>query len=280
MDKIVYPNEYFDIEATLECGQLFRFRPYEKGYLVFSGDKCCYAYADGENIVVETDDGDYFYNYFDLGKDYGEYVRSAEKENTEILTTAARLGKGVRILRQDKEEALFSFIISQNNHIPRIKGIIERLSSALGEKKEFNGVAYGAFPRAAAFAGRDKAFYAEKGLGYRDEYMVGVSRAIVDGYSLSDAEKLSTAELKTNLLTLKGVGPKVADCVSLFGFHRFDSFPVDTWIDRVYRENFGGTESDRNKITAYFVNRFGENSGIFQQYLFYYKRSLEKTRVK
>lgn len=275
MEKIIYPSEFFDIKATLECGQLFRFRPHGRGYLVFSKDKCCYAYAEGENTVIECDDAEYFYNYFDLNKDYAEYVSAADAEDTAILSKAAHLGKGVRILNQDKEEALFSFIISQNNHIPRIKGIIERLSDALGEKKIFGETEYFAFPTAARLAEKDKDFYAALGLGYRDEYIVNVSNALTHGYSLEAVAALPTAELKKSLLSLKGVGPKVADCVSLFGFHRFDSFPVDTWIDKVYRENFGGEETDRKKITAYFVNRFGDKSGIFQQYLFYYKRSLE-----
>ena len=85
---------------------------------------------------------------------------------------------------------------------------------------------------------------------------------------------LSTTELKSSLMSFKGVGPKVADCVSLFAYHKTDAFPVDTWIEKLYREDFNGAEKNRNKINEFFVNSFGEDSGYIQQYVFYYKRSI------
>ena len=276
MQKKVYESKYFDIKSTLECGQVFRFKQYNKGYLVFSGNHCCYAYTDGSSTYLESENIDYFNNYFDLDNDYERFVLSAEKEGVDILTTSANLGKGIRILNQDIEETLFSFIISQNNHIPRIKAIIERLCENLGQERLAFGQKYYTFPSAEIIASKDKSFYTSIGLGYRDAYMVEVASKIVNGFSLESLRQLSTVDLKKNLLKLKGVGPKVADCVTLFGFHRFDSFPVDTWIDKVYRENFKGTITDRKLITEYFLNRFGDRSGIYQQYLFYYKRTLEE----
>ncbi len=278
MKKIIFPSEYFNIKDTLECGQVFRFRPFEKGFLVFSLDKCAYCYQENDNTVIECKDNDesYFYNYFDLNRDYSSIYSDALNKGVDILISSAKKGKGIRILNQDPVETLFSFIISQNNNIPRIKGIIEKLCFYLGEKKEFNNFTYFAFPTTEKMSEKSADFYKGLSLGYRAEYIYKLSLEIVNGLDILAFKGLSTAELKKALIKIYGVGPKVADCVTLFGFHRADSFPVDTWIDKVYHENFNGTLKDRVKITEWFLNEFKENAGYFQQYLFHYKRIKEK----
>lgn len=270
-DEIIYPSEYFSPKATLECGQLFRFKPYGEGYMVFSRDKACYIFTRGENTVIKSTDNDYFYNYFDLGRDYSLIYNKAVSYGIPALTRAAFFGKGIRILKQDGEEAIYSFIVSQNNHIPRIKAIIERVCSALGEEREFMGEKYFAFPSTSALAKKDAVFYKAAGAGYRDEFLSATAKKI-EKEGISGFYNLSTADLKKALLDFKGVGPKVADCAALFGFGRTDSFPVDTWMEKVYKDDFLGKETDRKKITAYFENLFGDYSGYMQQYLFYAKR--------
>jgi len=271
MEKIEYSSEFFSPKATLECGQLFRYAPYDKGYKVFSVDKACYIYEDGGTTFVLSDDADYFYSYFDLSRDYSKIYEAAFSYGVPALAVAAKYGKGIRILKQNEEEAVYSFIVSQNNRIPRIQSIIGRLCSSLGEEKEFMGEKYYAFPSSIALSEKDAAFYKALGAGYRDEYLVATAKRISkEGiFHLLD---LKTPALKKELLTYKGVGPKVADCAALFGFGRTDSFPVDTWLEKVYKENFFGKEKDRNKITAYFESLFGDLSGYMQQYLFYAKR--------
>ena len=278
MKTIKVSGEFFNVKDTLECGQTFRFKPYEKGFLVNALDKCAYAYNDGDFAYIQCEDGeqDFFYNYFDLSRDYLAVYNAALDEKVEILTKAATLGKGIRILNQDPEEMLFSFIVSQNNNIPRIKGIIERLCLAIGEKKNFDGKEYYSFPNAKAISEKPLEFFSSVGLGYRAAYIKRLGEEINGGLDVKSFSSLSTGELKQKLVSLYGVGPKVADCALLFGFHRSNSFPVDTWIEKVYFEDFKGKEKNRNKITSYFTDRFKENSGYFQQYLFYYKRSLEK----
>lgn len=271
-------GDYFNIEDTLECGQVFRFRPYREGYLVFSADKCAYARETGGGVTVEcaANDREYFENYFDLKRDYSAICSAAEASGYPILKTAAAAGKGIRILNQNREEALFSFIISQNNNIPRIKGIIERICRALGERREFFGEEYYTFPRAAIMAEKGAEFYAGLGLGYRAGYIAELAGRIAGTDYFDRLSSLSTAELRKSLMSIKGVGAKVADCAVLFGFHRADSFPADTWIEKVYLEDFHGTPCARDKISERFVKEFGDNAGYFQQYLFYYKRSKEK----
>lgn len=276
--KITVKKDYFNIYDTLECGQVFRFKPYNNGFLVFSLDKCAYCYEQDEKTVIECceSDKDYFCNYFDLERDYAEIVKSATQTGVEVLTKSANLGKGIRILNQDKTETLFSFIVSQNNNIPRIKGIIERLCKNLGNKKTFLDFEYYTFPSVSVLAQADVDFYKGVGLGYRAPYIKSVAERIENGFSIDKLNDLNTLALKKQLISLHGVGPKVADCVTFFGFHRGDSFPVDTWIEKVYKQDFKGKINNRDKIAEYFVDKFGTNAGYFQQYLFYYKRTLEE----
>ncbi len=277
MKKISFNSEFFNIKDTLECGQVFRFAEHNNGYLIYSMDKCAYVYNLGDKAFIECEDCDaeYFYNYFDLDRDYKTIYTSAKSFNVKILDLASEVGKGIRILKQNSLEMLFSFIVSQNNNIPRIKSIIEKLCKNLGEQKSFNGQTYFAFPSAPKMAEQSVEFYRQIGLGYRAEYILSLAKAVKGGLDINSFNALPTAELKKELIKLYGVGPKVADCVSLFGFNRTDSFPVDTWIEKVYRENFSGTEKSREKVSKWFVEKFKQNSGYFQQYLFHYKRNLE-----
>ena len=278
MDKIIVNNTFFNIKDTLDCGQVFRYSNYEKGFLVYSVDKCAYCYTENDNTVIECNEKDkeYFFNYFDLANDYGSIYERAKASPYEILKTSAELGKGIRILNQDLEETLFSFVVSQNNNIPRIKNIIEKLCKVLGERKEFGGKEYYAFPTIENMANQTLEFYKSIGLGYRAEYILKLAQSIRNGLDLYSLENLSTQEIKSELIKLHGVGPKVADCVTLFGYHRGDSFPVDTWMEKVYKQDFNGSLTDRKKIAERLVNEFKEKSGYYQQYLFYFKRSLEK----
>ncbi|MBQ7372990.1 MAG: hypothetical protein IJW64_00265 [Clostridia bacterium] len=277
MEILEFKSEYFNLKDTLDCGQIFRYKSINGGFLVFSGDFVCKAYQNGNATIIKCENKDYFENFFDLNEDYQKINISALSSPYEIVKKSAELGKGIRILNQQKEEMLFSFIISQNNMIPRIKTIIERTCLALGEKKIFDGEEYYTFPSASVLASKDEQFFKDLGYGYRAKYMVEVAKAIVCGeIDLENISSLPTKELKKRLLALKGVGEKVADCVALFGFHKVDSFPVDTWIEKIYRENFSGKLTDRKKITEWFLSEFKEFAGYIQQYLFYYKRSLEK----
>lgn len=271
MDIITYESKFFNPADTLECGQVFRFESYKKGYKVISGDKACYVYSDGLTTFIESDDSQYFYNYFDLGRDYGAIIEKMESFNLPVLNRAAHSAKGLRLLNQDPEEMIFSFIISQNNNIPRIKKIINAICAELGEQREFMGEKYYAFPTAKKMAEKDAAFYKGLGAGYRDKFLAETAYRI-EREGTDQLKNLPSDALRKQLLTYKGIGGKVADCISLFGFKKTDSFPVDTWIEKLYREDFGGTLTDRDKICAYFKNLFGEYSGYVQQYLFYFKR--------
>ena len=272
---IVCPREYFEPRDTLACGQVFRFRPCDGGgYTVYTADKACRLFAQGEktHILCRAEDAAYFENYFDLCRDYKEIVAAAVAAHP-ALAAAAEAGKGIRILNQDREETFFSFLVSQNNNIPRIQGILERIAGALGEECSFMGETYHAFPSARALAQKDEAFYRALGAGYRAKFIAASAAKLAkEGFG---AQAIAGKPLREALMRFPGVGPKVADCIALFAFRDTGAFPVDTWVEKVYREEFGGKEGDREQIAAYFSRLFGRMGGYFQQYLFYYKRGRE-----
>ncbi|MBE5756165.1 MAG: DNA-3-methyladenine glycosylase 2 family protein [Clostridiales bacterium] len=274
---MVINKEYFNLTDILYSGQIFRFTPFKDGFLIFSGDKVCYAFEKENSLYIESETEEYFYNFFDLNTDYKEIVESAKKENIEVLTKALSKCSGVRILRQLKEEMFFSFIISQNNNIKRIQNSIEKLCFLLGDKKEFLGYTYYAFPSIERLAEQEVDFFKSIGLGYRAEYIKENAVKLLNGeIDLEFLGSLPTKELLSKLISLKGIGEKVANCIALFGFYKTDTFPVDTWIEKVYKENIKGSLTDRKKIADYYIKRFDKKAGYYQQYLFYYKRSIEK----
>ena len=270
---IKYPNTYFNIEDTLDCGQVFRFKPFDRGFLSFALNHCAYVFKEGDETVVDGDDDSFWRAYFDLDADYAAICDGVLSCGVQKVVCACNAYKGIRILRQSSYEAFISFIISQNNNIPRIKSIIERVCAAFGEKRTFKGIDYYAFPTVEKLASGDEATFSSLGLGYRAEYVNKAAIGLLSGEI--DLEYLATLPpdgLKQALLKIKGVGNKVADCTLLFGFHKLNAFPVDTWIEKLYHEDFNGTLNDRKKISEYFVSLFGEHAGLVQQYLFHAKR--------
>ena len=267
-NKIVIKGlEDFDIDHILLCGQVFRFKKTDYGYLVFSKDKIAKVYKGDGICEIQTSDVEYFFNYFDLSTNYSKIKQELSKFSQ--LKKSIEFGYGIRILKQDIFETIISFIISANNNIKRIQGIIERISEKFGQKI---GDFY-AFPTLEELKSADEQFYKSIGAGYRSLYLEKVVKQLSsDEYDLEEMKKMPTIKLRKKLTTLCGVGPKVADCILLFGFSRVDVFPVDTWMQKVYEQDFLGKLKDRNKITDFFVNTFGELSGFAQQYLFFNKR--------
>ena len=257
----------FDVGQTLDCGQVFRFKQIDGGYRIHAGRHCADIFDLGDKYRFECDDAEFFKHYFDFDTDYA--ALQAECADGGMVSEAIEFGRGIHILRQDPVETIFSFIISQNNHIPRIKGIIERICSALGE--DMGG--YHAFPTIDALASVGEEFYAKLGAGYRAAYLARVAKALQneDVYAW---QSLSTDALRAKLLSLHGVGRKVADCVLLFGFNRFDVFPVDTWIKKVFEQEYENVPAD--KMATLLIQKYGYHAGFVQQWLFFYKRNEKK----
>lgn len=264
--------ENFSPEQTFLSGQVFRFEKGSEGWFIKSGSEIAYVIADPDGgYQVYCSDEPYFKHYFDLRTDYNA-VQEAINVNP-MMSRAIAYGKGIRILRQDRTEALVSFLLSSNNNIERIRQMIELICEYLGEKREFCGKTFYTFPTLARLATQDVEFYRGLGLGYRAEFLVNTVQKLRNGFSLDSLDRLALPRARTALTALDGVGVKVADCILLFACRRTDSFPVDTWIERVYYAFFSQQKRTRVQISQYFTDLFGKYSGFAQQYLFYYGRS-------
>lgn len=268
----VAKKECFDVRDTLECGQIFRYKKIgENAYGVFSWNKYAELVTTDDGVEVYTDDGDYFWKFLDLDSDYNDKVRRISALSP-IMEKACDSGKGIRILNQNLTEMIFSFIISANNNIKRIQLIINRLCDALGEVTPYGR----AFPTVEALANAPVEFFASVGAGYRDKYLKNTAQSLLS-YDLQSLIALDSVSARSELQKFSGVGPKVADCILLFGMHRGDVFPVDTWLKKVYHSYFERGHRD-NEISTFFTDLFGSDAGLCQQYLFYYQRKYGQTK--
>lgn len=259
--------EDFDPIKIFECGQCFRWNADDKGvYRGVARGLAAKVWTEGGSVFISGSMDEFrrvWYDYFDMDRDY---IKAREALAVDDYTRAAsEYGAGIRILRQDKWEALCSFIISQCNNIPRIKKIVETLCRLFGETVDLEGETFYTFPSAETVAQLTADDLAPLRCGYRAPYIIAAAKAVSDGSV--DLEALSKGDFNTALKTLKamnGIGDKVANCVILFGLCIPDAFPIDVWMKKAlaahYPKNFDP------KV-------FGENAGLAQQYIFYYARS-------
>ena len=254
---------------TFECGQCFRWNADENGgYVGVASGQAARVLARGGMAVIECDEADigFWREYLDMDTDY---VKARESVMLgEYLTECAEYGRGIRILRQDKWEALCSFIISQCNNIPRIKSIVEKLCAMFGEAMETPwGVKY-SFPTASRVALLEEPELAPLRSGYRAAYIINAARAVASGdIDLEYAATLDVNEARKYLKSLNGVGDKVANCAVLFGLHRMDAFPVDVWIKRALKENLPA---------GFDPATLGDYAGLAQQYMFFHARETSR----
>ena len=275
---LVLKHESFNPTHIFECGQCFNFNIEEDGsYTAVHLGRIINVLQKEDHVLIRNVSLDefyeIFYDYFDLGTDYSA-IREKLSEN-EILKTASDYGYGIRILNQEMFETVISFIISANNGITRIKNSIKIISERYGDYiGEYMGRKYYAFPRPEVLAKVDPLELREFArVGFRDVRIVEASKMVADGYLDFDIDQtLSTEDLKDKLMQMPGIGPKVADCILLFTYHRRETFPVDVWIKRVMETLFIGHEVPKKLVDDYAREYFGKLAGYAQQYLFYYGR--------
>lgn len=250
---------------TFDCGQCFRWNEDAEGRWrgVASGKAAVVWAEDGRTYIECALDDIYFWrDYLDMDTDYEEARRSIEV--CDYLRDCAAYGEGIRILRQDKWEALCSFIISQCNNIPRIKGIVEKLSSLYGDIVAAPWGEARSFPTAERVAQLTEADLAPLRSGYRAPYIFAAAKAVASGeLDLEETALLPCNEARAELKKLGGVGDKVANCVVLFGLHQLDAFPVDVWIKRALAANMP---------KGFDPSSLGKYAGLAQQYMFYHAR--------
>ena len=253
----------FDLAQTLDCGQAFRWSPAENGHWsgIAYGRTVVLSLQDETLTIFNMTEDEFnttWRRYFDFDRDYSMIVDSCK--SNELLNSAANYGCGIRILSQEPWEALCSFIISQNNNIPRIKGIIDRLCENFG--KPIDGGF--SFPDAQTLSTLEVEDLAPLRSGFRAKYILDAARKVASGeVDLESLRELPYEQAQEKLMLIKGVGVKVADCTLLFGLGRIEAFPRDVWIKRVMSTHF--PEGLPDAAIPY--------AGIVQQYLFYYARS-------
>lgn len=259
-NDIVFSQSDFSLDDTLDCGQAFRWKKISDNTYcgAFLNKSLTISCENGSDLfrLHDTNEQDFlnvWKDYFDLETDYGEIKRRLCED--EMLSKACNYTGGIRILRQDSWEALSSFIISQNNNIPRIKGIIDRLCEH-----------YGGYPCALDMQHETVESLSYLRSGFRAKYLVdAVSKILSDQLDLLSVRTMPLEDARNALMTIKGVGPKVADCALLFGFYRLDAFPKDVWVKRVMAQWYPNGLPECTKGIQ----------GVAQQYLFHYIRNIK-----
>ena len=280
----------FNIKQILECGQCFRWqRITDSNYIVVSNRRVIEIVQENDEVTIYNtnmkDFKDIWKNYFDLNTEYGPLKE--QLSNDELLNKAIEFGYGIRLLNQDPFEMLISFIISARNSIPSIMKTIKKISEKFGDKIEYKGEVYYAFPTPQQLKNATLEDIQETGASFRSKYIIdtiyNVNMALeakekgelTEDLKLFDLEyimSLPTDQCHIALQAFKGVGAKVADCIMLFSMGKKSAFPVDVWIKRAMIHFYLAPDVSLNKIRVFGREKFGELSGLAQQYLFYYAR--------
>ncbi len=267
--------EEFNPELIMNSGQVFRMSKNTKGadgfvdtYQAFSGDNDIYFYlnkdTDNWDFVCQEDQWDFWQSYFDFDTDYLAYNDLIRKSSDAFLQAALKDAFGMRILRQDLWEVFISYVISQNNNIPKIKKSINTLCHRYSDGVHF--------PGADVLSCLDVAELSDgTALGYRAEYIIGIARQAMAGQlDIEAISKLPYDEAYAKLISIKGIGPKVANCIMLYGFHFMESYPIDTWMKKIIKEDYN--KYDQASYMDYINGSYAGFQGYVQQLQFYHKR--------
>lgn len=280
---VITDVDSFELRDIFECGQCFRWNAKDDGsYTGVIKNGVINVKKINNDVIFEGicngNIADICRDYFDLNRDYNK-IKTILSNVDEYLKESIEYGSGIRILNQDLWEMIISFIISANNNIPRIKGIIEKMSQKYGNKIVWKGKDYYIFPTIKQLSSASKDDLRALGMGFRDTYIFNTTNTIASGdINLEELHnEKDTSKVREKLLTLSGVGPKVADCILLFStLKRFDVFPIDVWVRRVmndlYIKNEDETKVSKKEIEKLAKEKYGDLEGIAQQYLFYWRR--------
>ena len=275
----------FNLTHIFDCGQCFRWNKNEdESYTGVVKENVINIKMINNDVYVKSFGEDnlkeLFNHYFDMNRDYDKIKKSLRRVD-EHMEKSILYGDGIRLLNQDLWETIISFIISANNNIPRIKGIIERISKRYGNRIEWEGNEYYTFPTPEKLSKASVEDFRNLGLGFRDVRVYETTKMVLNKEIDLDKihEEKNTQIVRDELLKLPGVGPKVADCILLFStLKRFDVFPIDVWVRRVmndlYIHNSDENKVDKKLVLSIANEKFGDLCGIAQQYLFYWRREV------
>lgn len=266
----------FKLDDTVTCGQIFRFFPQDDGsYDIIIKDRVINVYMDEKDLCVssnkEEDLKEVVMDYFDLNNDY-ETMNTFLINSDKKLADAVEFSSGLMMIKQDPFETIMSYIISANNGVPQIASALNNIAKNYGEKVTFNEKEYYLFPQYKNLKDVSAQDYRNCKVGFRDKYL----KAMVDKLNnneidLDEFYELDTKEALAKFMENVGIGPKVASCILLFAYQKYDVFPIDTWVKKVMKNDYG-IEGEKN-IREFAIKTYGKYSGIAIQYLFNYGRN-------
>lgn len=265
----------FNLKSTITCGQIFRYIEEDDKFIIIIKDRVISLKEEGEYIIIESNNYDdlenVIYDYFDLKRNYTEIENNIIKKDKKI-SDAIIFSKGLRMIHQDPFETLIAYIISQNNRVPSIANSLNLLSINYGEKVVFNDKEYYLFPSLEKLSSLSISDFRNCKVGFRDKYLYEIVNSINN--SELDLEKIydmTGDEALNYLIGFKGIGMKVASCILLFAYQKFDVYPIDTWVKKFMKEDYN-IEGEKN-IREFTLKTYKEYSGLAIQYMFNYKRN-------
>lgn len=269
----------FDLRSSIMSGACFRV--YEEGDGSFTNilnDRVINIRQIGNKLIVKSNKKENLkktiMNYFDLDRDYNKINNEIINYDIEFKNIINKC-HGYHILNQDSFEMCISYIISQNNNVKRISSSINKLCELYGEKILFEGKYYYLFPKYENIKDLKEEDFSKLKVGFRSKYLVDFLSKYEE---LLDLNTFKTQEAFNKLLTVKGIGPKVASCILLFGYKRLDVFPIDTWVKKFVSTRYN-IKNDYKTITKFTSERFKEYTGLAIQYMYHYNRNINKDRV-
>jgi N-glycosylase/DNA lyase len=270
------PDQPFDLDATLSCGQAFRWdRAADGWWYGVVGNRVLKIRQDRDRLTFAGVPASFIQHYFSLDTDLGAIHASIDIDP--FIHACIMKNRGLRIVRQPHWECTISYICSTNSNIPTIRRRIASIAEKFGEPVEFEGKTCYTFPEPSAIICEGHEGLTECRLGYRQPYVFGTSRSVADARCWADSIcRLPYEEARRELMKLHGVGPKAADCILLFAFQKNEAFPVDVWIRRIVREHYLPDLSpdaplanrEYDTIRRFARKHFGEYCGWAQEYLY------------
>jgi N-glycosylase/DNA lyase len=269
-------DQQFDLDATLSCGQVFRWdRRHDGWWYGVVGDRVIRIRQDGRRLTYTGAPAPFIRHYFALDLDLNAILSSIDRDP--FLHTCIRKHRGLRLVRQPPWECTLSYICATNSNIPTIRRRIAAIAQKYGRAVERGGVTWYTFPGPASIAGKGHDALAECRLGYRQPYVLGTSCSITDVKCWEkELRRLPYGEARRELMKLRGIGRKAADCILLFAFQKYEAFPVDVWIRRIMQEHYLPdlcpdeplTNREYDAIRRFAREHFGEYCGWAQEYLY------------
>ncbi|MGM9850166.1 MAG: DNA-3-methyladenine glycosylase family protein [Bacilli bacterium] len=266
----------FNLHDTVTCGQIFRFTVEDdNSYTVILSDRVVNLKLEGNKLFIDSSNMDNIEsvvrNYFDLDYDYNlvnKKIISIDKDNEKIVSFC----KGLKMINEPKLEVIISYILSANNGVPQIRNGLDNISRMFGEKVVFRGDEYYLFPAIDKLKSASITDFRNCKTGFRDKYIYGIVQDIVNGefdYNLID--NMNSVDALKYLMSYKGIGEKVASCILLFGYHRFDVFPIDTWVKKYMKDKYNLDKV--SDIREFMFNKYSDNCGLVIQYVFHFSRN-------